>query len=132
MSYEPEMGQMIFGQPWKEYQASALLIAALDAIDNELDRIMWNIHQVIYDSPFSNTGNSFKELDMFQVEAYSWDENYEQPWNFKWKDIEVSWYKHSRRGTSVNRKVAPAEIAEMLEDCLRALHEYEAEHDPFE
>ncbi len=131
-SYEPEIGQWAFGQPYKEYRASALLIAALDAIDGELDRIMWNIHQERYESPFGNTGNSFQELDDFQVEAYSWNEEYEQPWNFKCGDIEVSWYKYSGRGTSVNREVLPSEIAQMLDACLSALHEYESENDPLD
>lgn len=128
-NYEPEIGQMLFGQPWQSQDASELLIAALSAIDDELNRIMWNIHQVQYDSPFSNTGQSFKELDEFQIEAYSWNEEYQQPWNFKWQDIEVSWYKHMRRGTSVNREVKPDEIANLLEACLAALHKYEREND---
>lgn len=128
-NYEPEMGQMLFGQPWQSQDASELLIAALSAIDEELDRIMWNIHQEIYDSPFSNTAQSFKELEEFQVEAYSWNEEYQQPWNFKWQDIEVSWYKHMKRGTSVNREVTPDETAKMLEACLAALNKYEREND---
>lgn len=122
--YEPELGQMIFGQPYKEHDASNLMIAALRAIGDDLERIMWNIHQEVYASPFGNTGNSFKEIKEFQVEAYSWNEEYEQPWNFKWKDIEVSWYKYNGRGTSVNREVSPLEIAQMLDACLSALLEY--------
>ncbi|KKK64693.1 hypothetical protein LCGC14_2981660, partial [marine sediment metagenome] len=123
--YEPELGQMIFGQPYKEHKASNLMIAALRAIGDELGRVMWNIHQEIYASPFDNTGNAFKEIQTFQVEAYSWNEEYEQPWNFKWKDIEVSWYKYYGRGTSVNREVSPLEIAQMLDACLSVLLEYD-------
>lgn len=123
--YDPELGQMIFGQPWQEFEASSLMIAALRAIGGELDRIMWNIHQERYASPFGNTGNSFKEIEEFQVEAYSWNESYEQPWNFKWKDVEISWYKYCGRGTTVNREVSPLEIAQMLDACLSALVAYE-------
>jgi len=128
-NYEPELGQMFFGQPWQSHEAPELLKAALSAIDDELDRIMWNIHQEVYNSPFSNTGASFKELKEFQVEAYSWNDEYEQPWNFKWQDIEVGWYKHMLRGTSVNREVTPDEIAKLLKACLAALYKYEREND---
>ncbi len=130
MMYEPELGQALFGQPHKEHKASALLIAALVAIEDELSRIMWNIHQEEYESPFSNTGNSFREIEEFQVEAYSWNDEYEQPWNFKWRGIEVSWYKYSGRGASVNREMQPRLVAEMLDACLAALFEYEKENDP--
>ncbi len=33
------------------------IIALLFYIEEELDRIMWNIHQEEYDSPFRNSGN---------------------------------------------------------------------------
>jgi hypothetical protein len=79
--YEPELGQAVFGQPWKQYGASHLVIAALDLINRELCRIQWNIHQKEYDSPFHNTGNQF-ECDTFEVNAYDWGDD-EQPYNFK-------------------------------------------------
>lgn len=126
--YEPELGQAVFGQPWREYEASNLLIAALESIREELDRVMGNIFQKEYLSPFGNTGNYFY-CPTFEVEAYSWNEDYKQEYNFKWKNIEVSWYKYLGRGTSVNRKVSPKEIGDMLNDCLDALLKYEKEHD---
>lgn len=123
-TYEPEIGQAMFGQPYREHGASELLIAALSAIDSELDRVMWNKNQVSYDSPFANTGNSFKN-DTFEVEAYSWNEEYDQPYNFKWKDVEISWYKWHGRGTSVNQELSPERISEMLNDCLYSLGKME-------
>ena len=125
--FEPELGQMVFGQPWGEYRASNLLIAALESISTELDRVMWNIYQVEYDSPFENTANDF-QCDAFEVDAYSWDDDI-QPYNFKWRDVEVKWYKYLGRGTSVNQELSNDKIAEMLDDCLGALRKYEAEHD---
>jgi len=88
-NYQPEIGQMCFGQQWKKYEGSNLLIAALQAIDSELRRIMWNANQEEYNSPFDNTGNRYKN-DVFEVQAYSWDDSYEQPFNFKWDNVEVS------------------------------------------
>ena len=126
--YEPELGQAVFGQPWKEFEASEMLIAALQAIEYRLDIVMGNIHQCEYDSPFSNTGNSFR-CDTFEVQAYSWSDD-EQPYNFKYKDIEISWYKYLGRGTTVNRVITNNEIAMMLDDCLNALSRYQEENLP--
>jgi hypothetical protein len=127
--YEPELGQAAFGQPCKEWEASDLLIAALHAIEARLAMLMGNIHQVEYATPFENSGAKFK-CDRFEAEAYSWG-NEAQPFNFKWRDIEVSWYKCLGRGTSVNRDVRPNEIEAMLEDCLAGLAAYGKQHNEF-
>lgn len=127
--YEPELGQLVFGQPWQEYDAPELLISVLRSIDTMLETVLWNIHQEQYVSPFSNTGANFKCNNTFEVQAYSWNEDINQEWNFKWKDLRVSWYKHLKRGTTVNRLIEPDEIAELLKDCYGALIKYEKEHD---
>jgi hypothetical protein len=126
--YQPELGQMIFGQPSQSYEGSELLDAALRAISNELDRAMWNIEQEEYSSPFDNTGNRF-ECDTFKAHAYSWGDD-EQPWNFKWRDVEISWYKWSGRGLSTNKPLPPDLISEMLDDCLGAVRRHEREKRP--
>ena len=118
--YEPEFGQAIFGQPWQQHEASELLIAALEYLDSELCRVMWNKHQESYDSPFRNTGNSFKN-DVFEVCAYSWDDTKEQPYNFKYNDIKISWYKYLGRGTTINRNISNDEISDMLDKCLESV-----------
>lgn len=123
MTYTPELGQMIFGQPYKEHAGSNLLEAALVRISTELERVMWNLNQEEYSSPFNNTGNTFK-CDKFEVDAYSWSEE-DQPFNFKWRDIEISWYKWCGRGLSVNQDLSAAIISEMLDDCLDAVRRFE-------
>lgn len=115
--YEPELGQFAFGQPFKQYEAPDWLEAFLNAIRAELDRVMWNNNQEEYSSPFSNSGNKFKN-GVFEAIAYSWDDSVEQPFNFKWKDFEVSWYKYMGRGMSMNRAITPDEGVEMLNECL--------------
>ena len=91
--------------------------AALEKIDAELDRVMWNIHQQEYESPFSNSGNEYKD-DIFEVEAYDWDEDSQQEYNFKWRDYKIRWYKYCGRGMEANRYISPQECAEMLDECL--------------
>lgn len=117
--YIPELGQAGFGQPYQKYEASELLIAALNSIREELSRVYWNNNQVEIDDPFDNTCGKYKN-ETFEVEAYSWGEK-KQPYNFKRKDLEISWYKSLGRGTSTNRYISPYEIDEMLEDCLRSI-----------
>lgn len=126
--YQPELGQMCFGQPFKRFAGSELLEAALRSISNELDRVMWNIEQKEYASPFDNSGNVPGFVcPTFSAHAYSWGDE-EQPYNFKWRDVEISWYKWSGRGLSVNQNLTPEKIAEMLGDCLGAVRQYEKDH----
>ena len=122
--YEPELGQAVFGQPYKQYEAPEWLIAFLEYINNELCRVMWNNNQEEYASPFANTGNSFKN-DVFEVQAYSWNEDVEQPYNFKYGNIEISWYKHLDRGDSLNREITLDEGVQMLNECLASIRKME-------
>ncbi len=124
--YKPELGQAIFGQPAKQYEVPDIWHAALAMLRDELDRAMWNLHQQDYASPFGNTGNRFDECTEFTVEAYSWDDEVEQPFNFKWRDVEIGWYKYLGRGMSANRELTPDLAAEMLGECLLAVKRYEA------
>ncbi len=118
MTYEPELGQAIFGQPFKQFEVPSYVEAALGLIREEVGRVEWNNRQKIFD-PFGNTGQEYKN-DVFEANAYSWDDSKEQPYNFKWKDFEVSWYKYFGRSMSMKREISPEETAIMLEECLQA------------
>lgn len=99
-----------------------LIIAALQMISDELDIAMWNKTQENYNSPFSNTGNNFKN-DTFEVRAYYWgadEEEMKKP-NFKYKNIEISWYKYLGRGMDIP-DITYDELDIMLNDCLRSLN----------
>jgi hypothetical protein len=122
--FTPELGQFVFGQPSKQYECPEYLTALLRGIDSELDRVMWNNHQTEYSSPFSNTGNGFKN-DTFEVQAYSWSDEEEQPYNFKWRDFEISWYKYCGRGMSINREIMPVEAVQMYDDCIASIQAME-------
>ena len=99
------------------YDVPNYVEAALDKIDTELDRVMWNVSQEEYESPFGNTGRGYKD-DIFEAEAYDWDEDSEQEYNFKWRDYKIRWYKYCGRGMESNRYMSPQECAEMLDECL--------------
>ena len=102
--------------------------AALSSIENELDRVMWNLYQTEYESPFRNTCNEF-HCDTFDVEAYDWDEYTEQEYNFRWKDYKIRWYKYCGRGMNSNRHMSPEECAIMLDDCLQAIRSLDINDD---
>jgi hypothetical protein len=124
--YEPELGQMVFGQPWRKYECPEYIIALLKEIGEVLYRMMGNLGNHPYDNPFSNTGANFK-CDVFEVEAYSWAEE-PQECNFKYKDIEISWYKYLGRGTTINRETTYEEIIEMFDACIKELRRIEKKY----
>jgi len=97
--FRPELGQFCFGQPWKEYELQEDVEDALKALRSLLNALAASPD---YDNPFNNTGAGFKN-DTFEVQAYNWNEESDQKFNFKWKDFEVSWYKYLGRGSSQNR-----------------------------
>lgn len=117
--YKPELGQMIFGNPYQEHKGTGLLEAALGLMSDELERVMLNKGHHNYLSPFSNTGNKY-ENSVFKVHAYDWGDE-DQPWNLKWGDFEVSWYKYYTRGLSCNKPPEPKLIEEMLDACLESV-----------
>ena len=115
---------------------STFIRAILLTIKEDLDRVYWNVYQKDYeDTPFQNTGNieGFK-TDVFEAHAYDWNWDYEdgpspQPVNFKWRDLEITWYKWYGRGIGTNRSVTHDELALMLEECLESLRKWEEENE---
>lgn len=120
-TYQPELGQAVFGQPHKAYKVPNYLEASLGLIREELARVTWNVTQRDdLGDPFGNEATQ-RDLGVFQVESYSWDDDLEQEYNFKYRDLEISWYKYFGRGMSMNRKFTPDQTAIMLDDCLTAI-----------
>lgn len=118
-----ELGNLMFNTNQnQQYDCPYYIIALLKEIDNQLLRIMWNKNQKEYESPFGNTGNKFFNK-VFQVQAYEWNEDIEQQFNFKYKDIEISWYKYLGRDTTINKEITPEEAADMFNDCINSLKE---------
>ena len=99
------------------------IIALLRDIDRELQRIMWNKWQRDYDSPFANTGNQFINTT-FSVYAYDWHCE-RQEYNFKYKDIEIGWYKYLGRGTCINKEITANDAIDMYNACISSLRKME-------
>lgn len=97
--------------------------SALMMIRDELDRVMWNIHQQEYANPFNNEGTSFHCGD-FDVQSYDWNLDTQdklQDYNFKWNDYKIRWYKYMGRDMEANRYLSPDECSKMLDECLEAV-----------
>ena len=114
--YVPELGQAVFGQPFLDLEIQEYVETGLDVIRGSF---VLYISEDFQKDPFSNTGASYKN-DVFEVQAYSWGDE-EQPFNFRWKDFCVSWYKHFGRGTSQNREMSRDECKLMVRECVRSM-----------
>lgn len=116
-----ELGNLMFNtNKNQQYECPRWIVALLNELDNQLDRVMWNNTQKEYHSPFENTANSFKN-DVFEVQAYDWNDDVEQPYNFKCGNIEISWYKYLGRDTTINGEYEPQVIIDMFNKCLKSI-----------
>ena len=108
-----------------------VVVAVLDAIDRELRRCYWNANQKEMESPFDNTGTSYKNR-AFSVRAYDWISDNGDNFVYPAHDLHVDWYKRLHRGVYV--EVADDwtmdMLADMLDDCVAAIREdFEEEYD---
>jgi len=106
------------------------IVALLKDLSSELERVQWNVYQEEYESPFYNTGNSFKN-DTFEVHAYYWgdDEDFINRPNFKCGDLEISWYKHLGRGDTINKRISRRKMEKIYLKCLISILKWEEEQD---
>lgn len=118
--YAPELGQAMFGQPWRHHCVPALMSAALDAIGYEIERVVGNVQQKQFTSPRSNSATAFS-CAVFGMWAYDWGDE-TQPCNFHHlpTGLIVNWYKYGGRGESANMEITPDLASRVLEDCLKA------------
>jgi hypothetical protein len=114
-SYEPELGQALFGQPSQELECPMHVLAVLRAVAQQ-----WEVLRGQDPNPFDNTG-AFYECEGLSIQAYPWNEEACQPWNLRWEDVEISWYKYLGRGMSINKDVSVARAQELKAACLRLL-----------
>jgi hypothetical protein len=120
--YQPELGQAIFGQPQQELECPDYLVALLRELSTQLDIMQNNNGNKVWNNPFENTGGEFKN-STFEAIAYDWSFEATQKYNFKWKDLKVSWYKYLGRGTSTNKEVTPDEAVKMFDECSKSIKE---------
>lgn len=113
------------------YEVPELMIAALEHLSKEIERVMWNRTQEEYIAPTRShdCADEFR-TDSFVMRRYCWCDGRTHedgcPPNFEWKDARINWYKHGWRGLSSNVELTPDRINDLLEDCLRSVKEMDA------
>ena len=123
-----ELGNLAFNNnaiQW--YKCPEWIVALIGAIDNRLEITLHNLYHKAYNSPFDNTAEKFKN-DVFEVEAYNWNDDYVQPYNFKCGDVEISWYKYLGRDTTINGQYTADYIIDMFNKCIESLREMDREN----
>ena len=112
----------------QRYEVSNLLLAALWYLRRNLEIYQLNC-SIDSTDPFGNNAVEFKN-DAFHVVSYDWvlaDQDKEQEYNFRWRDIKIWWYKYLGRGTECNQQLTNDQIEQMLEECLESLNENDIE-----
>lgn len=70
-------------------------------------------------NPGNNSAERF-DCPVFQMAAYDWSEC--RDWNFRWRDVEVSWYKYMGRGMTSNIQLTTRHALDMIAECLPAAY----------
>lgn len=116
-----ELGNILFNtNKTQEYRCPDWVVALLRELSYELE-LKVGINSSDFENPFSNTGHNFKN-DTFEVQAYNWNDDVEQPYNFKCGEIEISWYKYLGRDTTINKEYDPDVIVKMFNKCMKSLN----------
>lgn len=115
-----ELGNLMFnGNTIQRYICPKYIIALIRDLGQRIEQITGN-------NPCDNTGAIF-ETETFVIEAFNWNEEVDQPYNFKYKDVEISWYKRLGRDTTINGDYSATQIIEMYNKCIEAIDKYEEE-----
>jgi len=114
MSDQLELGQMAFGNPPGDYPCPEWVDALVAEILHEIHRVYWNNNQRewgMYEDP---------QIPGVEYRPYYWgdDEDDAAKPNLKHGDIEVRWYKHPGRGTSLNVEPQPERMIAWFESAM--------------
>lgn len=94
------------------FEVSGVWNDALTALGNAIEATYG-------ENPMGNTGARY-DGTVFSAHAYSWSDD-DQPWNFKWHGVRISWYKYSGRCCKSNVILPPKLATTMLVECLAGL-----------
>jgi len=123
MRCKPELGQALFGNPHGKYDCPEYVCALFDYILGEISRVYWNNNQKAwdyYDDP---------QIPGIEYRSYCWDSDSEdaQKPNFKFKDVEIRWYKYPGRGMSINVNWSEPQTRRWFDECIAAIRNCEEE-----
>ena len=136
--FQPEIGQLIYGNRWDSFDCPWYVEAALRYLESVIERVEQNITQKKFISPLDNNATRYK-TPVFELRSYSWvecicPEGKVNPKclsclpNFKCGPLEIRWYKYCGRGMSMNKKLNANEIAKVFKKCIDYMHKKDKKH----
>jgi hypothetical protein len=125
VTHLPELGQWAFSNGvFHEHEVPPIWLAALEYLCGQIEIAMWNATQERYRIG-SNCAEEFL-AGVFEMRDYCWCDGDRLghevgcPPNFRWRDVEINWYKHLGRGMSANVELSPESAQQMLAECVPA------------
>lgn len=133
MTFEPEMGQQLFGNTeWFEHEAPP---GVMDMVAVLGDLVVGGPHErggMVDSNPVGNVASCFAN-DTFAIRSYCWCDGGTHPGpdeggpgcppNFHHyaSDFQITWYKHSERGQSCNKEAKTWGFLLIFEDCVESI-----------
>lgn len=113
----PELGQLCFGCPTGEYTCPSWVDALVRDILREIARVYWNVNQREWDQ-LTDPG-----IPGILFRPYYWgdDEAEAARPNLQHGNVEVRWYKHPMRSSSLNVDPQPDAIVTWYESVLKCI-----------
>jgi hypothetical protein len=116
MSIEPELGQMLNGNPTGDYGTEEWQDALMDYLLEEIDRVHWNKYQEQW------CRDEDPKLSGVEFRPYYWgdDETEAALPNMKFDGLtqEIRWYKHPGRGQSCSLELTKDEWVDWFNKAL--------------
>lgn len=126
MTVTPELGQLAFGNPWGDHACPQWCDALVREILREIERVFWNRNQRQWD------GQEDPGVPGVEYRPYYWglDEVEAAKPNLKHGDVEVRWYKHPMRSSSLNVEPRADVMIPWFESAIAALQAWEVAKTP--
>lgn len=115
-----ELGQMAFGNPPGDYLCPHWVDALVEEILTQMGRVYWNRNQKQWDR------YTDPKIPGVEYRPYYWgdDEAEAALPNLKHGNIEVRWYKHPGRGTTLNVEADPNRIIDWFNSAIECTERY--------
>lgn len=122
-TFNPELGQAIFGNPSGSFELSEFANALLHHLFQEIARVYGNVNQKQWQ------WLSDPKIPGIEVRHYYWGDDPEEAArpNFTFGRVEIRWYKHPCRSASCNLALTEAEWVSWFNDCLKAIRDCESD-----
>src|SRR5690242_17897709 len=123
MTVSLELGQMVFGNPTGEHSCPHWVDALVFEILSEIERVFWNKNQRVwnrYEDP---------QIPGIEYRPYYWgddDAEAEKP-NLKHGNVEVRWYKHPGRSSTLNVEAKHDVIIRWFESAIATIQACEGD-----